>query len=279
MKANMNKVKGTVWFSFCFLVAAMCLSAVFLPAQSGGITANDQKAQDAIDTAIKALGGADKISDIKSLIITGSVIDTIKTDPRVAKSGIITSKAEIRILLPDNMIRMSRDDNGDYHRGYMGLFRGEITSSNDTIKNLTGVSKVIRTWKEIITASHDLVGILMMSGPTPLRLSSSSKSGVFNLIMPAGNISDIGEIEFDSKTGYPSVIRYNESIDFGSGAPEIEIKFSSDRFPVNGIMFPRVITHASRTTTFSLDTISELRIDEVLINPKLSLKDFENPKY
>jgi len=47
-----------------------------------------------------------------------------------------------------------------------------------------------------------------------------------------------------------------------------------DRFPVEGIMFPRIITTAAPAASAT----SERRIEEVQINPKLSMKDFEVPE-
>jgi len=99
----------------------------------------------------------------------------------------------------------------------------------------------------------------MKAGPEPLTLSSRVTPNLFN--MNTTNSGVLGEIEFDSD-GYPSIVK---------GGHIAEMRFN-DRFPVNGIMFPRIITN-----NYGL-TKTELRIEEVLINPKLSLKDFEVPK-
>ena len=64
-----NGVNG--WFSLCLRATVlMCLWVVFVIAQSGDIVApEDQKALEAVETALNALGGIDKIGDIKSLVV------------------------------------------------------------------------------------------------------------------------------------------------------------------------------------------------------------------
>jgi len=141
-----------------------------------------------------------------------------------------------------------------------------------------------------------LIGTLAKTGPAPLTLSSGSTPGVFALEKTG---EDFGEIEFDSKTGYPSVVRFKtpgppkfiqaitSSVDPETGEtrysfdsrnmPEpdtviAEIRFK-DRFSVDGIMFPRVI-HWQIPGRRDV----ELWIDEVQINPSLSLEDFEVPE-
>ena len=256
MKEQLIIITGV--FSFCMrIVATICVSAILLMAQAGGVTPkdNDQKAKDAIDTALKALGGADKIDGIKSLIIKGS------------GNGPGTSyKYEIRMLLPGDIIRISRLPD---RITYNGLSQGKLLTP--VVTTLTGPTadnlRTLRYWREVIEWSIFLSGTLMKSASEPLVLSSTNMPGLFGLSIPAGVFSDI---EFDSETGFPSVIRYSELPDFGGNTNVY--KFSSDRFSVDGIMFPRVITSALMHGSV------EMHIEEVQINPKLSLSDFEIPE-
>jgi len=71
MKEKSKRARVTKKFLFCLHMAAVCFCTVFLMAQSGGIVTKDQNAKEAVDTALKALGGADKIDGIKSLVIKG----------------------------------------------------------------------------------------------------------------------------------------------------------------------------------------------------------------
>ena len=303
MKRCLSRVNVSFRFSlFLRAAAAACLCAAFLTAQSGGVETKDQMAKEAMDAALKALGGADKIGGIKSLIVKAKATTwgfmSSKGGPWT-KTNSTTYDIEIRILLPDNFIRINRFPD---RTGYGGISQGKslstqpatvtFSSSDGQARTVTQVpdaaakAKVAASNTQIDEWSSFLIGTLAKAGPVPLTLSSGSTSGVFALTKADG---DVGEVEFDSKTGYPSVIRtggfsgntpdniintsgkVSLSIGSGGSGTALETRFS-DRFSVNGIMFPRIITTTGTRTDI------ELRIEDVQINPNLSLKDFEVPK-
>jgi len=290
------------------VVTAICLCAVFLMAQSGGIITKDQKAKEAVDAAIKAIGGADKIGNIKSLIIKGTTILSF-IDGFVLPNG-MTPKSpppeefEIRILLPDSFLKITTNSNNiQLYRGVSQgilippIMAGRLAPDSKSSQEapITGDVAIIvnhQTNIKIDEWLHFLVGMLMKTGASPVTISSGSTSGVFTLTKKDGSL---GEIEFDSKTCYPSAIRYKKpempplpggsilvggdlrggssSVASGLKKPDHdEIRFQ-DRFSVNGIMLPRIITTFDAETMFT----TELRIREALINPELSLKDFGLP--
>jgi len=256
---------------FLRIAVTVCICVLFqqaqsgLHAQTGGITAKDPGAQEAMNTALKALGGADKIAEIKSLIIKGKGIST----SNVTKGVPETDDFEIRALFPDNIISIIRYP--DHRTTYTRISREKLLSLLDTTPGSAAESsKMLSDWGSIRGLSYLLVGMLMKSGPAPMTMSSRlmNRPG-FDLSIDTGRTgSMINQIEFDAKTGYPSTIRY--SMDAGYTG---EIHFR-DRFPVEGIMFPRVITSAIPAASAT----SERRIEEVQINPKLSMKDFEVPE-
>jgi hypothetical protein len=125
-------------------------------------------------------------------------------------------------------------------------------------EQLNGLLTTTANW------SRFLIGMFVKAGSAPTTFSSRSTPGVFNMEGIAS-----GEIEFDLKTGYPSVIKYSNIGIMDGGNNEMRF---GDRFSVNGIMFPRVIVETTGTSK------KERRIAEVQINPKLSLKDFEVPQ-
>jgi len=281
MKDQLEKINRTGWFfRYLCVVTAVCLCAVFLMAQSGGITTKDPRAKEVVDAALKALGGADRIDGIKSLIIKGTLTRTTSMPANwvnmpFAKTGTSTGEFEIRILLPDSYIQISRFPD---RTAYSGISQGKVFTPirvagpdgkqmdpsdpalNPAMARFVAGMMPATINNAIADMSRFLTGTLVKAGPAPITLSSGTSSGVLNMSGGA-----VGEIEFDSKTGYPSVIRYRDISPRGGIG---EIRFS-DRFSVNGIMFPRVISEATSTSK------SEMRIEEVLINPRLSLKDFE----
>jgi hypothetical protein len=282
MDGQLKRTSGTKWFSICLRsTAAIGLCVAFLTAQSGGIITKDQKAKDAVDAALKALGGSDKIDGIKSLIIKGTGTLDITGRTAMAEAGTSTEyEFEIRMLLPDSFIQIVR-----YPESFVRISRYERTEYEGiSQEKLLTPQRIIvppgmnipvptqpppameRVLSLMTTAnwSRFLIGMFVKAGSAPTTFSSRSTPGVFNMEGIAS-----GEIEFDLKTGYPSFIKYsNIGI---AGGENNEMRFG-DRFSVNGIMFPRVIVETTGTSK------KERRIAEVQINPKLSLKDFEVPQ-
>ena len=273
MNEQLNKTKRTFRFSiYLSNIAAVCLCAVLLMAQSRGITTKDPASKEAMDVAIKALGGTDKIDGIKSLVIKG-----------VKSFNSLAGEFEIRMLLPDNFIIIDRSSISTNYSGVtretaippmriMTVSGGKIVEA-PTTEEFAKLDEILinhNTNNRKDEWSYFLTGMLMKSGPMLFTLSSGVTSGKFSLTK---NDSPAGEIEFDSKTGYPSIVRYKEIILAPNGnKQEMDrtIRFR-DHFSVNGIMFPRIISSTN-------PRVGDLRIDEVQINPALNLKDFEIPK-
>ena len=287
MREQSSGIKRAGIFYLCLrsvhAMAAICLCAVFLQAQSNGITTKDAKAKEVVDAAHKALGGAEKIDGIKSLILsgTGTVASTTPFE------------FELRMLLPDNYFRFEKDFETEPYTHT--ITRHRSISKKETI-NLTitdpagSMSTTPRptTSKDPDTINANLefmarllVGALMKAGPMPLTLSSGSIPDKFNITAPAGVF---WEIEFDAQSKYPSIIRYKQWVvaSFTPGGPwipptpnyeeqETVMRFS-EWMAVDGIMFPRLVTYKADT----VDRV--MRIEKVQINPKLTLKDFEVPK-
>ena len=268
MEEQFNRADKKRWFSQSFRIAAMiCLGSVLLMAQSSGITVNnrDQKAQEAVDAALKALGGADKINGIKSLIIKGTSVSYDNAFVlKYTNEPTTQSVFEIRILWPDSFLRILSITDGRVIT--LGVSNGKLIMDSPSISakmNAGATDSMLAEW----TAFS--IGTLMKAGPKPLTISSRSKPG--NLKLSIRDLPD-GELEIDPNIAYPSYAGYSFTNKYeASGGPR-EIQFSNDRFPVSGIMFPReIIRTTSGGSLF-------MRIEEVLINPELTLKDFEIPK-
>ena len=254
------KVEKMVFLFLCIIVV-ICGNEAILQAQSSVIKTKDQKAKETVDAALKALGGADKIEDIKSLIIKGKWTndDTNKTD-----------EFEIRVLWPDDYIHIRKNS---ARPNKSGVSHGKILIPINPPPSERMLGFML--WRDMLKTTHVMMGMIMKPGSGEVILSSKTTLGVLDLALFPLEEGLPTDFEFDKKTGYPSVIRHNESSSFGSGA--IEYQFSHDRFSVGGVMFPRVIKEIITKSPYQGGRIvtEEWRIEEVLINPKLSLKDFE----
>ena len=251
MNRHSSSVKLSGLFSLCLRVlTTLCLCAVFLQAQSGGIVTQDEKAKEALNAAIKGLGGADRIGSINSLVFKGTETFFIQGNQTPSRDF------EIRILLPDSIVQINNVASG--MQTAVGFSREKrlpaITVPDEATLNAI-VNEMKNEW------AYVLIGMLAKGGPMPLTLSSGSTPGALTVTTKTGMA---GEMEFDVKNLYPSVVRYRNT----RLKNDYEIKFQN-RFSVNGIMFPKIITFT--------DPMAErvLSIDDVQINPELNLKDFE----
>jgi hypothetical protein len=261
IKKQSNLVKGNGCASFrLHVIATACFCAVFLTAQSGCIATKDQKVKETMNAALNALGGADKIGSINSLILNGTENVFINGTELPDSKRIF----EIWMLLPDNFVKI--DSRGSGRQTALGVSQGKRLPAPVSI----ATGKVRETNKAVLNAIVDelrdewafiLLGMLAKTGPATLKITFGSTSDIFTLITKNGTS---GEIEFDIKNWCPSVVRYRNT----RLASDNEIRFQ-DRFSVNGIMFPRTI--------IMVDSKAErrLNVDAVQVNPKLSLKDFE----
>jgi hypothetical protein len=272
----------------CLIMAAG--GAVSLIAQSGKITTKDQKAAAAITAAKKALGGEKNIDGIKSLILTGTS-KALQPD-----RSYTTFKIEIRMLLPDSILWINKTSVGESGLTmYSGVSKGELRDAAFFGTQQTqGPERDLRDQKAVNAQldrfAYLLMGALLKSDPiAPITIAPvSGTADKFSMSKAEGVL---GEMEFDSKGKYPSLIRYKETVRklqpissnpvagrtdvslFGRTEIVDAIIRFKDRVATDGVLFPRTISYESRG---NIDR--EMKIEKVLINPKISLEDFELPK-
>ena len=300
MKEQSNEIrrKGVVsffWRSVIVAMLTMYVCTIFLMAQSGGITAKDAKAKEALAVAHKALGGADKIDDIKSFIISGTetrAVFTSMDQGPMTKTGSATNEFEIRVLLPDKIFQFEKASplpGMSARTSYSIVSNGEFINLSIFDPPIPGMPPAKPASKDQIVINRQLqemarllVGTLMKAGTMPLTISSGSSPDRFTITTTEGGLC---EVEFEAQGKYPSIVRYKvmETIFVrdpvtgnNTGETRMEERDEMMQFQewafVDGIMFPRVITNKAETMD------REMRIEKVQINPKLTLKDFEIPE-
>jgi len=260
---------------------AITVGITLLMAQSGKIDTRDQKAAEQITMAKKALGGEKNIDNVKSLIIKG-------TEKYVQSN--VEYEMELRILLPDNYIFISTNRSTGVIV-FKGVSNGELRNTGFTkTGERIGVPSTT-SLNELNRFACLLMGALMKDDPVaPLFLSSSANTS--NKFSVAKETGVLGEIEFDTKEKYPLHISFKDvaaktktettadpNTRMGSYTRSAEIEAVDavmrfeDRFAVDGIMFPRTIVYEQRGNAYM-----EYKFENVQINPKLTLADFEIPK-
>ena len=259
----------------------MTVCVALLTAQSGKITSKDQKSAEAITAAITALGGEKNIDNIKSLILTGTTkyYSTNRVD-----------ETEIRILLPDNYLRIVKTVYGTtlYDRASKDL-------SQNAAFDETGNPMPTSQTNEVNRFACLLLGLLLKGDPaTPPTISAvAGTSGRFGIATETGSL---GEMEFDPARKYPLLISYKDTvreivtereenivqgkisgfIKIGPGPEKLvdSIMRFNDRFSVEGVMFPGTIVFESQGKA-----VRELNIKNIQINPKLTPADLEIPNF
>ena len=254
-------------YSFVIL-AVFVISDNLLIAQQSNIITKDSRSANVVAEASKSLGG-EKVESIKSLILTGNEKRSVFTpaDPTnlmdlssMKKTGEQLLKFEIKVLFPDNLIMITQDQKGN-NIGYLSNHSGNPLEINI----LRGI----------------LLGMIMKTDDMPLTISVNSN----NEFTLEKNDGLYGTINFDTKNKWPSNIEHRyvgqvpvmttlpdgkTRLDIKPGNEEhVSIQFS-ERFTVDGVMFPKIIRsliEGQRDRT--------LEVTNVMINPPLTQKDFE----
>ena len=259
-------------------IVIMAVCVALLSAQSGKITAKDQKSADAITAAITALGGEKNINNIKSLILTG-------TTKYFSHSGV--DETEIRILLPDNYLRIEKR----IGRGSTIYYKASNGESQRRGFDGTGNALHGSEANEVNRFASLLMGLLLKGDPVaPVTISAAS--GLSDRFSIAAETEAIEEMEFDPAGKYPLLVSFKDAVT-NIGGPVItktekgriislstehkivdSVMRFTDRVVVDGVMFPGTIVFESGGKT-----VWELKIEKIQINPKLSLADFELPEY
>jgi len=275
-KDNRNLLKYGSRITLCCVI--MVIGVALLMAQSAKTTAKDQKAAEAMAVAIKAMGGEKNIDGIKSLILTGT--------SKYPQSG-VESKVEIKILLPDNYIKIiERQPQVLKISTYFAFSKGEYKNAGFVGKDRSSMLP-IDFKDEFNRFACLMMGMLLKSDPVA-PLTISSVAGTTNRFSIEKTTGVLGEIEFDPKEKYPTLISFKDVVVLPPrpvqdpvtknvysirGETEVvnNITRFKDRVDVDGVMFPKTIVFESRG-------IEEIYIEKVQINPKLTLKDFEIPQ-
>jgi len=249
----------------------MAVGCVLLTAQH---TTKDQKAAEAMAAAIKALGGEENIDGIRSLILSGTL-----------KSNSLVKKIEIKMLLPDNFLWIEeRGTVGTKIIDYYGISKGEYRSAGFA-GNFKRMMPPVDYRDEFNRFSCLMMGMLLKSD-VPLTIASMTDSS--NRFRVAKATGEQWEIELDSMEKYPNLISYEDAVILpmkmfqdpvtkmsvvGHGDTVVvnAVTRFKDRVAIDGVMFPKTIVFESRD-------ITEVQLEKIQINPKLTLDDFEIPQ-
>lgn len=287
-----NTLKNVCRVALCCVVIAACFAG--LKAQSGKITAKDQKAAEVMTAAIKALGGEKNIDNVKSLILTGS----IKSPAGKSPTDDFSQEVELRILFPDNFLWITTRNIPAVNMkitSYLGVADGEFINASF---GGPGVTMVTSAGYDQANDVNRIACLLMGALFKPLSAATHTFSSLPNTPDRFSIATDNGtlcEMELDPKEKYPLLIGYKDLRMVSAqkpppDAPKSDAKTTvlmgsmmkseavdavmrfKDRVAADGVMFPKtIVVEVGKSVT-------EYQFDKIQINPKLTLKDFELPK-
>lgn len=276
-------------FRCTYTVAMILVCATCVLAQSDYVTATDKKAQTAVHAARRALGGDKPLKTLNALTLIGTA------RARQPNGTFMTYTYEVRLMLPGHILWITRFP-GNIVR-YTGISGNELRSAMLIGGARAHSAPIDHKDRNELAARLDatarlLIGMIMKaSSRTPLTISTSQKHHTNNEYTVSKAEGALCAIEFDQKERHPSILRYKDTVQAPPEAkrdpstnnvrvtlsPRMEridaIMRFTNRAPVDGIMFPRTITYESRGVVDR-----ELTVERVLVNPTLSLKDFELPQ-
>jgi len=271
-------------------IVVLAISGNVLVAQQGNVSAKDKKSMDAVVAAHNSLGGQ-KIDNIKSLVLTGSqisgIFETRASTSKMTRTGEIVCEFEIRVLFPDSFVQISRCP--DWNKGtiaYFGILNGKVFNIFTTLQNVVNSSTTQDTSDVALDGWNRLLAGMIMKGiGTPLVFSIDHHDNI-SIERKDGLL---GTMVFDVKDKWPVKIDYNVTtqtpvLSKGSDGRMIYTGDSrteersayvqfSDRFSVDGIIFPKTITRGDSDKVELTMTINDIKI-----NPNLSKEDFNFPE-
>jgi hypothetical protein len=230
-----------------------------------------QEAGALLKGARAAIGGESKLATVRSLAFQGHTRTLVGSTGKLSDPQVL----DIRILLPDNYLRV---ENHDWYETRSGFAASELLNSAKAIApgSTFGASYgPEQITIERVTFVRLMLGMLAQTTtiiPLTLRHASAATAEL------GGPDGFSAFLDFDAKTRLPARLRYTGPVHFpqpGSTMPpapqQAEIVWTfDDRRDVSGLKLPHRITRTSRDVT-----LEEMVFKTVRVNPPLSPNDFK----
>lgn len=221
--------------------------------------------------AHRALGGEHKVAGLRSLALHGHTRVLIGSTGQLSEPRALV----IRILLPDNYLRIVTDATSERRSGFAGnklLNAHRALKPGDSFGATYGPEQIglERAW-----LARFMLGLLAQKIPViPIALRRASAAS----IEVTGPESFAAFLDLDETTRAPLRVRYQGPVRFpepGSLGPpppqQAEIVWTfQDRRDEGGLRLPHRITRTVRDITFE-----DMRFEKIVVNPRLAAKDFE----
>lgn len=267
------------------IVLAAVLTAVLTGAAVGlaqdFVTFKDQPSQELFVASRAALARGDgSVKNLQSLILKGRARIAQDDGPQ-AESSVV-----IKVLLPDSYLRVDTFPAMVQATGFQGNHL--LTSITEAGRTSTPPSSMIDALlkSERARATRLLLGSATALMPA-LRLIGRTAPGIGSMERPSASTTGATSydsanesrlIEFSGPDGFylRFVVdsgRIPQRLEFRAARDEIWSTIYSDRRMVGGLLLPYHIV-----TTGRGGVREDLKLDEIVVNPRLSKEDFAGPR-
>ena len=254
-------------------IAVIVLAFSAEPAGQRYATFRDPHSQQVFRAGRQQLGGEASIEGLRGFVMKG-VARTI--DERGAPA---VRDVEIRVLLPDHYLRIETAEGFERRTGFAGrALLSEIRSGSSVERppeNLT--ASLVRTERSrlarlllgsLLGTSSDLWLTFRWTARNA-EMSREVLGTIVSVDTGAPPILDVLGKDFFSRL-FLNSRRVPIRLEYVAGERDAITMCFGDRRPVDGLLWPHRIT-----TSRDGETIDDLFLDQIVVNPPLSAEDFE----
>lgn len=253
-------------------IAVIVLAASAKPAGQRYATFGDPHSQQVFRAGRQQLGGEASIEDLRAFLMKGLARTTDERGAPVARD------VEIRVLLPDRYLRIETADGFERRTGFAG---GELLSEirigssverppRDLVVPLVRAER-FRLARLLLGSMLATSSDLWLSFRWAARYGQMSRDviGTVSAVdTGAPPVLDVAARDFFSRL-YLNSRFVPLRVDYEAGEQAAVSMVFDDRRPVEGLLWPHRIT-----TKRGGETIDDLFLDEIVVNPPLTGDDF-----
>jgi hypothetical protein len=242
------------------------------PAAQRYATFRDPHSQQVFRAGRQQLGGEASIEDLRGFVMKGLVRTT---DERGAP---VIRNVEIRVLLPDHYVRIESAEGFERRTGFAGRsLLSEIRSGSSVERPPEDMTAALVRTERSRLARLLLGSLLATSSDLWLTLRWTARNAemsrevlgtIVSVDTGAPPILDVLGKDFFSRLFLNSQ-RVPLRLEYAAGERDAITMAFDDRRPADGLLWPHRIT-----TTRGGETIDDLFLDEIVVNPPLTGDDF-----
>jgi hypothetical protein len=276
--------------AFTFLAVACAVVCVTINAHGSGVRAGSvaQEATSELAAARAAVGSPAALAELKALALKGTIQNLNHNAGKLGPE----ERLEIRILLPDNYLRIIQGSRVLRTYGFSGttvlqsvrpIAPGPFTVRSDPGSGALDAERatLARLMLGMLAHAATVLRVAVRIATTPdgaRALEARGTNGFVAWLDLAPGSQVPLQVRFDDEVSFPVEGGTERNLGYARVAsmpPRVNAQVTlmfEDRRLVAGLRLPHRIRRVARGVTFE-----EMRLEEVVVNPPLTAKDFVRP--